>query len=796
MNKLFGFFLFAICCVNLQAQSSKNINLVGQLTYTEELSDIWAYVDSNGHEYALVGASNGVSIVDISTDPQNPQEVHYIPGANTIWRDIKTFEDHAYVVNERRDGLLIIDLSDLPTSVSYKDTVLEDIKTAHNLWIDEYGFMYMLGAENDWRTLGGGMFIFDLNQDPDNPVFVGDYKNNYVHDVYVRDNIAYVAEVLAGYLTIIDVSDKANLVVLGRKTYANPLTHNTWLNDAGNICFTTDELDEAYIYAWDVSDPTNITELDKIRSSLSDGKATPHNVHVFNDFLVTSYYHDGLNIIDAQRPANLVEVGYFDTNDLADGGLLGCWGAYPFLPSGLILASDIEEGLFIFQPTYQRACYLEGKVIDAQSRQNLVNVSILSEEPSLQNKTNNLGEYASGTANPGTYDVTFYKYGYWPVIRNVNLSPGTVTNAYVLLKAAPQQLLTIEVVDKITKNLIPDAMLNIASLDDAFSHAYTSNSAGIITDSSIFSGKYKITSGKWGYITHASTYEVDSVNSKLTIELHPGYYDDFIFDFNWQVQGDATTGSWERAEPVGTIYNTQLANPDTDIANDQGKQAFVTGNQSLFNQQNDVDSGKTVLTSPIMDLSSYQNPVLHFHYWFVNRARFGPWSGDDSLKVIVESAGVSKKVVVISGTQSNWQKQDPIFLKDFFPSLGSQVTVRFEVGDYVNEDVLEAAIDQFRVTDGLDLISIDPSTIRLVDFTTYPNPVKNELHISYTLPESFAKGSLSFELLQLNGQRILSVPVSSWEGEVNLPFLYPAGLYFGILRLDNQKIGIQKIIKH
>lgn len=796
MKKIITLLFGLIGFFSVQAQPAKNMTLAGQLTYNKHISDIWAFVDSTGHEYALVGLYDGVSIVDISTDPGDPQELYFIPGEGTTWRDLKTWQKHAYVTNEGGDGLLIIDLSQLPTSISYKDTVLENIVTAHNLWIDEFGIMYMVGVENVRRTLGGGMYMFDLKQDPEDPVYLGNYSFTYVHDVYVRDNKAYAAESDVGFLTILDVKDHANPTVLGRRTYANPLTHNTWLNDAGNICFTTDELDEAFIYAWDVSDPTDITEMDRIRSSLSDGKATPHNVHVHNDFLVTSYYHDGINIIDAHRPSNMIEVGYFDTNDLSDGGLFGCWGAYPFLPSGHILATDQEEGLFIFRSSYPRACYLEGKVIDAQSRQNLVNVSIQTTNPPLNTSTNNLGEYASGTPDSGSYEVTFYKHGYWPQSRNITMSPGQVSNAFIALNPAPLQDISIEIVDKESQQIIPNAYVTITTLDQVISDTYQADALGTVTDSAIFSGLYTITAGKWGYVTQSGNYSVDSLNKVITIELYQGYYDDFLYDYNWRVDGDATTGDWERVEPIGTGGGPFRLNPFGDIPDDFGTFAFVTDNSSSFIHPGDVDSGKTVLMSPLMDLSTYDDPVLHYHYWFSNIDWWGTRLGDDSMRVIVEQAGRQEVVAVYKADSVfGWKKQEPIFLKNYFSSLGRQVAVKFEVGDYLLNDITEAGIDEFMITDGPNRVSIDEEVTSLIAFTLFPNPVKDALHIRYDLTESVPPAKLTFELFHINGQHITSIPFNPWEEELVLSFPYPAGLYIGSLVLDGRKVGVRKLVK-
>ena len=91
----------------------------------------------------------------------------------------------------------------------------------------------------------------------------------------------------------------------------------------------------------------------------------PHNVHVKNDFLVTSYYTEGVIITDASRPNNLVQVGSFDTFDGPNNSFFGTWGAFPFFDSDIVLASDIENGLHILQAKYTRATFFEGIVIDS-----------------------------------------------------------------------------------------------------------------------------------------------------------------------------------------------------------------------------------------------------------------------------------------------------------------------------------------------------------------------------------------------------------------------------------------------
>ena len=131
------------------------MQLLGSKTYNNtslhgDLNDVWGYVDSLGNEYALVGLEKGVSIVDV-TDPANLVEVFYVAGPSTIWRDIKTWNKHAYICNELSGGLQIIDMSALPGAITSNDVYyhtgpLFPFPDAHNLWIDENGIAYVFGA--------------------------------------------------------------------------------------------------------------------------------------------------------------------------------------------------------------------------------------------------------------------------------------------------------------------------------------------------------------------------------------------------------------------------------------------------------------------------------------------------------------------------------------------------------------------------------------------------------------------------------------------------------------------------
>ena len=145
----------------MKAESQVNMTLLGNFPYSVNLADIWGYVDQSGNEYAIVGANNGVSIVDV-TNPALPVEVFFEPGASSIWRDIKTWNDHAYITNESSDGLMIIDLSPLPGSTNLTVTAFTGssypFQSSHNLYITENGICYIFGSNYS----NGGAIMIDL----------------------------------------------------------------------------------------------------------------------------------------------------------------------------------------------------------------------------------------------------------------------------------------------------------------------------------------------------------------------------------------------------------------------------------------------------------------------------------------------------------------------------------------------------------------------------------------------------------------------------------------------------------
>lgn len=693
---------FAAAAAFLAASAQLNMTQLGHLDYqalrNTDLSNIWGYTDEFGNEYALVGVNGsggntgGLSVVDV-TDPANPQEVAFVAAPTSIWREIKTYGDHAYITTEASLGLLIVDLSPLPGSTSLPSTVFQGVgwDTSHSLFIDENGRLYLNGSNRG----NGGVIMYDLTVDPMAPVEVGSYDPWYCHDCFARGDTLYAAHIYDGFFSMVDVSDPANPVLLGTQSTPNTFSHNVWLDDTGDHLFTTDEVSGAFVGAYDVSDPGDILFQDKLQSDPGSG-TIPHNTYWLNDFLVTSYYTYGVTVYDATYPHHLVETAHFDTYPGSGDGFNGAWGVYPFAPSGNLFVSDINTGLWILAPDYVHACWLEGNVTNSitSAPVNAATITVLG--PSLTATTGFDGHFATGTATAGTYDVLFEAVGYFPqTITGVLLQNGVLTIQDAALVPMVPFNYGGQVVNAGDGTGVPGAFVSLAGTDTTYTTQ--ANASGNFTFTNIFAGTYTATAGQWGWITDCSfSGNIDPLSPPLVITLNEGWYDDFTFDYSWVTGTTATTGAWVREEPIGTTSGGDPCNPELDVDADCGDRAYVTGNGGGGAGDDDVDDGYTRLTSPVFDLSGYLDPYVECAYWFYNGGGFG--SPNDVLTLSLANGSDTVAMATLdvnTATLSEWTAVSARVL-DLLPATPTMRLI-VRTADDTPGHLVEAGLDHFRV---------------------------------------------------------------------------------------------------
>ncbi len=725
MKKLFTLFLAVLITPVLFAQNF-NLTLRSTIPYGVSLANIGGFVDSQGNEYALVGYFNGLDIVDV-TDPDNPVIKFTVPGPQSDWREVKTWGNYAYVTTEGgNSGLQIIDMSNLPASINSKfwkgsGSINNQLETIHALHIED-AHVYLFGS----NLFNGAAVIASLT-DPWNPVYLGRTPGSYIHDGYVRNDVLYAGHVYDGYFAVYDVSNKAQPVLLAQQNTPGNFTHNTWLNDAGNVLLTTDEVNNSFLTAYDISDLGDIQEIARYQTTPGSGSVV-HNTHVINDYAVTSWYKDGVSITDVSRPDNIVSVGRYDTYPQGTGGgFSGCWGVYPFLPSGTIVASDINNGLFVLTPTYTRACYLEGMVTDSVSGLPLNNATVTIIGANISKTTNVQGEYKTGTVTPGTVSVQVTRAGYISkTINNVVLTNGQLTIVDVQLTAISAFTLTGQVIDGVTGQPVAGALVELfnSGSDDLL----TTDANGNFALPSFFPDSYSIDAGKWGYRTYCSNnVAVDPSTVPLTIVLQPGIYDDFTFDLGWTVSG-ISTNAWERGEPVGTTLFGDQSNPGVDVNSDCRDKAYVTDNGGGQAGSNDVDNGNTILTSPVFDATQLLNPYVNYYRWFFNAG--GQGNPNDTLTVKLFNGTTTVTLeTVLANTPNNgtWVSRSFQIAALITPTSTMQFIIETADWPATGGHIVEGALDKFEVVEGP--ASLNETSGPAV--SVFPNPSSDAFSLSF-----------------------------------------------------------------
>jgi len=248
-------------------------------------------------------------------------------------------------------GLQVVDLAPLPLDNPIQLDTYNYIGQSHNLWIDSIGYAFI-----EHQT-GDNIHIVNL-ENPSEPIYEATFGNQAqnCHDIYTHNNLAYISEGWSNQFGIYDINNLNDIQLLATipcEGYA----HNAWLSEDGNHLITTEETQDKTIKVWDISDFNNISLVGEYLGE--NGLA--HNVHIKENHVFISHYTTGIKILDIFNPADPIEVAAYDTypqND--DDGFYGCWGAFPFTQNNYVYASDMQNGLFIFNFDNINAGWREG----------------------------------------------------------------------------------------------------------------------------------------------------------------------------------------------------------------------------------------------------------------------------------------------------------------------------------------------------------------------------------------------------------------------------------------------------
>ncbi len=368
MKSLYTFALIMTMSIAAQSQfSHQNISLLGQFNdstvvaepvYGIRYQSCWGWVNPvDQKEYAIIGSTAGTYIIDVSI-PTSPTQINYIPHrqSDCIWHEYKTFGNYLYIISDDagNNSLQIVDMSTLPTTA----TVIYDSNSifthAHALYVDGNKlYISSVNASGNYSSMN----VYSLN-DPTVPTLLrrldSDFPSiNSVHDMYVVNDTVYASCGNSG-LYIFHFDSVANHFVLLGSLTNFPTTrynHSSFLSPDHGYLYMCDEVPSGMPFSVvDVHDISNPTVIGTYNTNIG---ATPHNPYVKDNLLYVAAYQDGLYVYDISDPVTPLLSGYFDTHPQNPVGTYpspayaGCWAAYTDLPSGIILASDMQLGLFI-----------------------------------------------------------------------------------------------------------------------------------------------------------------------------------------------------------------------------------------------------------------------------------------------------------------------------------------------------------------------------------------------------------------------------------------------------------------
>lgn len=350
-------------------------------------------------EVAYVAATDGFAAVDL-TDPADPtvlsehRGIEVAPGEELVdIRDCWPDGDRLLVAGpatfdpDAPTGFALFDVGD-PAAPEQVAGVATDYYI-HNTFFDD-GLVYLTATGLEAQPV----VMYDASAD--DPVEVGrwslgDYDEAYldlspglrtIHDLYVQDEVAYLAQWDAGtwLLDVADPTDPMVLSSIGGYSLAEMQgfgTHRAWLEPLippGNHHYTQVNEDgttlaigiEAWarvdengalgdagelvggpggVELWDISDPgdpsyfATIDAPESYDQTQSGWFTTAHNIDIVDDRLYSSWYYGGVKIHDVSDPANPEERAWW-----RDPTEASFWTAQVGVPGEFFIASAVDLG--------------------------------------------------------------------------------------------------------------------------------------------------------------------------------------------------------------------------------------------------------------------------------------------------------------------------------------------------------------------------------------------------------------------------------------------------------------------
>ena len=363
----------------------REVEFLGHARVSDRVTaDLWVWEGADGRDYAVHGTWNaeGHAYFYDVTDPRNMELIDTVQVDARTVNDVKVSADGTLCVlsregaSNRRNGFVLLDVTN-PREVEILASFDQGLTGGvHNVFLDE-NHVYAVNNGRRWDVVNV--------EDPRNPFrvsrFETDTPGRSVHDVWVRDGIAYQAGRTDG-LILVDVGGGGlggspnTPVEIGRFPQITGWNHAVWpfrspstgrlyviggdeafhLNprrpDAGGILWREGIPSRAkgWLHFVDFTDPDDPEEV--ARFQLAD--SGPHNLWVDweEEVMYVGYYDAGLRVVDLSgellgdlyRQGREIARFFPEDNEGFLANAAFTWGPQPH--KGTIFLADFNSGLW------------------------------------------------------------------------------------------------------------------------------------------------------------------------------------------------------------------------------------------------------------------------------------------------------------------------------------------------------------------------------------------------------------------------------------------------------------------
>ncbi len=349
-----------------------SISVAGGGTESDRFtSDLWA---SGSYVYTGTWGVRGLNIGNqfnawSLSDPARPVKVKsLLVDARTV-NDVKVRADGRLAIithegsNDGLNGITLLDLAD-PGDPKNLGRYVEGLQSGvHNVWVDgDYAYLVVDGSNP-----AAGLHVLDISQ-PTSPREVARFYGgeSFLHDVYVRDGLAFLSHWNAG-LIILDVGSgiaggsPTSPVEVGRVKTTGGQTHNAWYWPEAGYVFVGEE-DFGTPGIMHVVDVRNMSEPKEIATYALPGQEPPHNFWLdeARGILYMAWYQHGIRAVDVtgellgELDRQGREFAGFPYNGAAGTcpGIQATCSWAPQLHRGLLYVADMNGGLQVLQPRF------------------------------------------------------------------------------------------------------------------------------------------------------------------------------------------------------------------------------------------------------------------------------------------------------------------------------------------------------------------------------------------------------------------------------------------------------------